>query len=78
MGNVSSKEEGEAESMGQGAPSTKKQEDRGAKAIGILHMLKMLEPVNRKIQKFFCSGRIHLIISFNSIMSAQINLLSAV
>lgn len=46
VGNVtSSKEEGEAEPMGQGAPSTKKQEDRGAKVIGILHILKMLEPV---------------------------------
>lgn len=37
---TSSKEEGEAERRGQGAPSTKKQEDRGegGKVIGILHV----------------------------------------
>ena len=50
VGNLtSSREEGEAEPVGQGAPSTKKQEDRGAKVISILAMFNMLEPVRRKI-----------------------------
>lgn len=49
VGNVtSSKEEAEAQPMGQGAPLTKKQEDREAKVIGMLHMLEMLEPVKIK------------------------------
>lgn len=76
-GNVSSsKEEGEAKPMGQGAPSRKKQEDRGAEAISVPHTLKMLEPVKRKIitPSVFSSGRIHLMTGFSTVMSATVNL----
>lgn len=53
---TSSKEEGEAEPRGQRAPSTKKQEGGGwAKVTGRLHMLKMLEPVKRKVHTLLSS-----------------------